>query len=570
MQVRTRMILMSFAFTVFAGLVRPSMLDVSTAKAFTPYDPVVQGMIERGMQYLETEATGDGQSAATPFGRGVGQRALVGYAHFKINGDPTAAPVKRGIAAVLQSLERADSDQLADVSHNNKSLYGITVSILLLCDVGPSDYESEIKQLFRLMETYRRSDGSYTYPSEEKGDTSQTQYAILALWTMDKNEFSVDLKKIAQTIGWLTRVQDPEGGWPYHGVDPGSGKVRQSGLSTSTTLAAGSALLIAGDVLKTFGDSAAKERTEEEGLPKALRTYRGEDYEKKQRKAKVSIGTILGPIQAAEKYRSNNPYSRQTRRGGYDWYYYQIYTLERYESFAEIARGTKPQKSPGWYNQVVAELKENQDPSGGWSVNSDDISATSGPEATSFALLFLIRSTQKAINAFSGTLAGGRSLPKDTTDIRVDGSQIKGRPIAMAVTEMLDILEADGDKLDGQSLPEDLQLAGDPKDRSAQLDRLERLVRGSTSYQARAVAARLLGTSDELRVVPSLIVALSDDDIFVRRYARDGLRFISRQFDGFGMPDKPTSDERIAAQRAWKQWYKKMDPNYVFLDDRLR
>ena len=106
---------------------------------------------------------------------------------------------------------------------------------------------------------------------------------------------------------------------------------------------------------------------------------------------------------------------------------------------------------------------------------------------------------------------------------------------------MLDILEEDGaGDTEGKSIPEDLQLDKDPATRAAQLDRLERLVRGSKSWQARRVAARLLGKSDELRVVPALIFALSDPDQPVRRYARDGLRFISRKFDGFGMPDDPT------------------------------
>jgi HEAT repeat protein len=73
-----------------------------------------------------------------------------------------------------------------------------------------------------------------------------------------------------------------------------------------------------------------------------------------------------------------------------------------------------------------------------------------------------------------------------------------------------------------------LELDKNPIDRAAQLDWLERLVRGGRSWHARRVAARLLGGSDELRVVPALIFALSDPDQSVRTYARDGLRFISR------------------------------------------
>ena len=111
-----------------------------------------------------------------------------------------------------------------------------------------------------------------------------------------------------------------------------------------------------------------------------------------------------------------------------------------------------------------------------------------------------------------------------------------------------------------------MQLAKDPAARAAQLDRLERLVRGSRSWQARRVAANLLATSDELRVVPALIFALSDGDLQVRRYARDGLRFISRKFEGYGMPDKPNVGELQKAQQQWRDWYRTMNPKYVFLD----
>jgi hypothetical protein len=267
-----------------------------------------------------------------------------------------------------------------------------------------------------------------------------------------------------------------------------------------------------------------------------------------------------------DNWRKANPYTRSTML---DWYYYQIYTLERYESFIEISNGSIKDKSPPWYNSVVDELRKFQGADGGWS----DRSRTRAPLSTAFALMFLIRSTQKAVfNISSGTLAGGQGLPSDTTNIRVDGTQIKGRPIAADITNMLDILEEDGaDDLAEKSLPEDLQLATDPKGRAAQLDRLERLVRGSQSWQARRVAARLLGTSDELRVVPALIFALSDTDPKVWRYARDGLRFISRRFDGMGLdaaPNQPipTPGDVAAAQQKWREWYKTMNPKFVFID----
>ena len=73
--------------------------------------------------------------------------------------------------------------------------------------------------------------------------------------------------------------------------------------------------------------------------------------------------------------------------------------------------------------------------------------------------------------------------------------------------------------------------------------------------------------SDELRVVPALIFGLSDPDESVRKYARDGLRFISRRFEGYGMPDEPTNAQVRQAQRKWRAWYLTMRPGFVFLDE---
>ncbi|TWU65084.1 hypothetical protein V7x_06290 [Crateriforma conspicua] len=540
-----------------------------SASAYSPYDPQVMQMVDRGVQYLESLNERSFAQVTTGFGQGVGQRAMVAYAHHKVVGDPNAPAVTRGVERVRWLLDRMRRTDTTEASHSNKLCYTVAVSILLLADLDPDGYKSELNELYRLMQQFRLSNGGYTYPGEKNGDTSQTQYAVLALWTLLRNGFDVDQNQLADTIRWLGRVQDVQGGWPYHGVDTAGGqRINQRPVSMSTTLAAGSALLIAADALQTFGDTGGDDVSDIEGLPKALKIYREESERRK--KVRVPRDIVMTPISYAERYRAENPYERVQRVSGFDWYYYQLYTLERYESFLEFANGTKA-KSPAWYNDGVEELKEYQDPkTGGFGII--DGAGTNPGVSTAFAVLFLIRSTQKSIVDLNrGSLAGSRGLPSDTTDIRVEGTKIKGRPIAAAVTDLLDILEDDGaDELDGQSLPEDLELSDDPDVRKAQLDRLERLVRGSRSWQARRVAARLLGSSDELRVVPSLIFALSDNDAMVQRFARDGLRFISRKFDGVGMPDEPDREQVVQAQRDWRRWYHTMEPNYVFLESDLR
>lgn len=534
------------------------------AAAYTPNDPVVQQMVKRGSDYLASLTGEDYAMSSQGFSGGVGERALIAYAHYKINHDPSHPVVERGVKAVEEVLRGASG---GGGRGHNKLVYTVSVSVLLLAEVDPVRFEDELKQLQAILQDLQFANGAFGYFGDTRGDVSQTQYALLAIWTLDRAGFPLDYPRVKQAAEWLLRVQDRSGGWPYHGKDPGPGSapISQEGVDMSMTLAGGSSLLIAGDALGAWGDTSSGQDPQIEGLPAAVKIHRENEFKQRRARVKFPKEPIFRAIRFCERWQQENPYERNPKR--IDWYYYQIYTQERYESFIEIAQGLPKDQSPAWYNKGVEELRQYQDPAtGAW--GKVGRAHTQPPISTAFALLFLIRSTQTVIFEIgSGTLAGGYDLPSDTTDIRVEGTQIKGRAVANSVSDMLDILEEEGaDDLDGKSLPEDLKLADDPEDQAAQLDRLERLVRGSQSWQARRVAARVLGTSDQLRVVPSLIYALSDPDSKVRRHARDSLRFISRKFEGFGMPDDPTDQEIREAQRRWRDWYRKMDPGHVFLD----
>lgn len=543
-------------FLAFAGGVWAS----SPVMAYTPTDPVVTKMVDRGIKYLEEKGAKYGGEASDVFGRGGGEVILLGYAHHKVVHDPENPLVKRALAYAKKIVSDLEAGRGGDGQKRN---YTMSIAVLLFADVDAARYKKELTVLQQHLIDGQMSHGGFGYPGEHEGDVSQVQYVILAIWTLDRNGIALDYEKVVKTAQWLLRVQDIAGPWPYHGKDPGPGKpnISQQETGMSMALAGGSSVLIAGDALRLWGETVDDADPGIPGLPEAIKIYKEDTNLRRRKRVTMSQEPIKRAVKFMDAWRQKNPYKRGTAR---DWYYYQLYTLERYESFLEIAYGLPKDSSPAWYNQIVDELRQYQGSDGGWS----DLSHTQGPVSTAFALLFLIRSTQKTIfTASSGALQGGYGLPKDTTDIRVDGTQIKGRPVAAQVTDLLDILEEDGaDDTEGQSIPEDLQLDKDPVARSAQLDRLERLVRGSRSWQARRVAARLLSKSDELRVVPALIFALSDGDLSVRRYARDGLRFISRKFEGFGMPDKPNVGELQKAQQQWRAWYRTMNPKYVFLD----
>jgi hypothetical protein len=529
--------------------------------AYTTDDPEVLEMVDRGIKHLE-----DALGAKTYYDTGKahlggwGEWALAGYAHYKVVHDASHPVVKRGLEGAL-GIARGLT-QPNQGGHTLKTNYNAGVAAMLLAEVDRDKYRKELELIAEFFKRYQLPSGPYTYLGDKIGDVSQTQYAVLALWTLDHAGVRVNFDGVPKTVGWLTRVQDKGGGWPYMVEDNRApGLISQPGVTPSLAVAGGSAILIAGDLLRLWGDSLDPNDPGIPDLPKSVKIYRADSPEVKR--PKLPPEPILNAITNCEKYLDSN--SPDPGKRVSSWPYYQLYSLERYESFREVAFELPKDPSPDWYNGGVEFLKKVENAGGGWS--QGDIMPSS--VNTAFAVLFLIRSTQRAIQRVStGTLAGGYGLPKDTTKITVSGTQIKGEPAASAVGDLLSLLEGDDpDKLETNSIPENLKLATDPEARRIQIDRLERLVRGSQSWQARRVAARLLGQSDEFRVVPALIFALSDPDSLVKRYANDGLAFISRKFQTYPLPDKPTDEDIRRAQQAWREWFLAAQPNYVFLDE---
>ncbi len=536
-------------------------LAAAPALAYTPEDPVVLQMVERGIGFLEAVEAGKFEDAARTYRHG--GVILAAYAHHKVRQDATNPVVQKGLEAALEEAREAMQGKL---SNSSKVTYETSVALLLMMDVDPTKYAKEIQALGDALFAAQKSHGGFGYLSEEDGDTSQTQYVVLAMWTMDQMNFKVPPEVMARAVHYLLRTQDPTGQWGYKGVDSGSiGKLvpQDNRKGHSLTTAGGGSVLIGGDYFGLWRKTK-QIKNNVTGLPAALKEQKPEEKaEEKRTGLSVPAAGLMQFVGRTENWLTANPYRRTT---GLSWHYYYLYTLERYESFLEIAAG-RQEKEPDWYNAGVEALQSAQSKDGGWAHQASDAAHSSPQIATSFAILFLIRSTKKAIGEMSeGMLAGGYELPKDTTDIRVEGTQIKGKPVATAVTDLLSLLEDEEASVETGSIPEDLKLAEDPEERKQQLARLERLARGSESYQSRRVAVRLLAQSDELKVVPTLIYALSDPDSVVKRYARDGLRFISRRFDGFGTPDAPSQREAEQAAKAWRSWYNELDPGYVFLD----
>ena len=236
-------------------------------------------------------------------------------------------------------------------------------------------------------------------------------------------------------------------------------------------------------------------------------------------------------------------------------------------SFRESAEarsgGRKPEAGPKWYNDGVGFLIKTQAEDGSWTGDARP------PIDTAFSVLFLLRSTKKAIekarNFGDGTLIGGRGLPKETSRAEVRMGKVVAKPLEDRAEQLLAVLENKKDPDYQQAIELLAELPSQEYEGllGEHAGRLRRLA-GDESAAARRVAVRALARTRNLDNVPMLIYALGDADPGVAREARDALRRISRKPSGFALPDQPTKADRGAAIQKWKAWYLAVRPDAEF------
>ena len=168
-----------------------------------------------------------------------------------------------------------------------------------------------------------------------RSDISQTQYVLLALWTMSQLGIEIPEDRIIRTLGYLyeAQIKDPagttHGGWPYQ-FEPDN---KLAKISTNSLTACGlSSVLIAGDILGLFRSRLAEAEEEEGLIPPPFKRIVAES-EKKKRGGTVDRNRLDATVNLGLTFNQKNPYSRTT------WHYYYLYSVERFESFLEIAKG---------------------------------------------------------------------------------------------------------------------------------------------------------------------------------------------------------------------------------------
>ena len=529
------------------GLALRSAAPVA-AQDYSPEHSKVQAMVSKGTAYLS-------QLSRPTNSYDGGTELLIAYTLYKSTGDAEHPKVK---AAIAGAQEMARSLSSLPTQGESKAVYSAAVCALFLADIDAVKYRPELDATLRWFVSIQKSHGGYGYLGSPLGDTSQVQYAMLALWTLQQAGLQVPVETIENTLQYLKATIDPSGGWAYNGKVSSGGPIPQGLVTKSLATAGAGAVLIGGDILGFFRAMRPSEDNAD-GVPAAfVRIDLLPQRQIERRQGSLQLRDMDPVIKAAERYQEKNGFT-----SGY-FYYYWRYSQERYESFREIMAG-RQSKSPAWYNDGVTELAKLQEADGRWAqakmsdYTSDDI-------CTCFAVLFLIRSTQKSIGKLDeGVAFGGYGLPKDVTAVRMVGNRIVGDGEA-SMQDLLTLLENEdgsGDLLQWQL--NQMQLATDPVARESQVARLARMLSGG-SYSARRVAAKLLGRSEDLNQVPVLISALSDEDPYVPYLAEESLRLLSRKLSHPRMEVDAEPAQRKAAIDFWKQWYLGLRPEYIFID----
>jgi hypothetical protein len=514
----------------------------------SPEHERVKKMIGQAVQFLSSKSGSLSEAE--------GYKLLRAYALYKATENSNHPVVKTGYESAKNLVKSLPTN---GGKTRQNGLYDACVAGMLLVALDPNENRPDIEAIRDFLYSAQKPSGGFGYLMEHQqsqGDISQCQYVALCFWAMNQAKVELDQDRLERFTRWLIQAQRQDGSWTYQVPNEGDSP-------RHTMVGAGlSAVLLAADTVGWLRNSKAliEEDDSDDTVPRAFRRV----MERKDGADKLG-DTSAAVRQAASKAKgwlARNAYNRKAA----NWHYYWVYSIERFESFIELMEGKRPAQ-PTWYTAGVVELERTQAKNGSWGDGEDY-----GPDSsTSFAILFLLRATQKAIGDLkSADSIGGFGLANVADVGMVDGKLVDKAKVT-SIEDALAILE---DKSAGSTndklLAERLTLDADPKKKKDQLNRFARMLR-SPDYRARRIAAKMLGRGDDLDFAPDLIYALGigEQDKEVPHIAENSLRLLSRQLDTRKLPDKETLTvkDRLVAEQYWKAWYLSLRPDHVFVSE---
>jgi hypothetical protein len=559
-----------FSFSSLIGQSRKLLLipalmlafaSVSFAQVkYTPEHEDVYASATRGVNYLQEHLPGE-----------TGEAILAGIATIEYtkryeNSVPVDHPT------VQHALNRANAAMVDPMTplRNDHSMYAPCLAIILYCDCGDQKYKAQIQELIGALLERQSGDGSFGYFGQEGiGDTSQTQYAALAMWVAKAHGFRVPPQAAKKTLEWLCRSKAPENSWYYNvrnyaafgGNKDFSQSIHCSGLST---------VYLLGDYLQLTPNRRKNQQANSLTgleLPPSVSIY-VEPKDGEERKSGPLIGFDRGLLGGAKaggnKWLANNWTVNSER-----WNYYYLYALERYAFFRETAEGVV-KEIPTWYDQGVEHLFSQQDGGGSWPGGGEV--HESGHVNTALAVMFLVRASQVLVmEGGSGLVRGNKGFELDKTiKFNKDGT-VTSRDAIKGVEDVMSLLKDGGADEDPELVLAALGTAisemssKTDKSRNEQVAFLRSMLEHPKPSR-RIIAVKLLAGVQDIDNAPALIYALGDPVLDVQIEAHNGLRLVSRKIDSIEISDNPNAAEFAALKKQWTEWYLGINPGAELLD----
>lgn len=513
------------------------LATAAACRGVTPESPAVQAAVARGSKFLEDKVDPR-----------LGAYALIGRIRL-LEQRREHPQVVAAVAMIRQTTAGEVNPVLVDI-------YSVGLAIVFLLELDPAVHRAEIESLLAHLLQVQKPHGGWGYHDKPTGDTSMTQYAILALWNAEEAGFAVPRQTWVRAANWLLRTQDSSGAWGYQGNDPGAkddgsfSPVAQTDTSPTMCAAGLGSLYLCADRLRMVR-MRSPDDTE---LPPAF---------KKLDAASEADPAAVDAVSPTALSKGLDRANARLREHGRDlparWHCYFFYTLERMHSFREATLPTPSSREPGWYNDGVDYILKNQRADGSWTGDEQDV------PATSFAILFLVRSTRKTLvqarGLGAGTLVGGRGLPATESDVQMRLGRVVAKPLAGPAEQLLSALDdpRGPDYLRAVEGIEELAERASLPELDTHARRLQQLA-GTDEPTARAAALRLLARRRNLDDVPLFLEALADADAVVSGAARDGLCFVARRFQVKPPAAELSAAERTLEQRQWRAWYRSLRP----------
>jgi hypothetical protein len=323
----------------------------------------VDAAIARGVLALKEEqkpnGSFDGETGSTAL-------AIFALSHSGVPADDRS--VERGLRWMLANLGRPDT-------------YGASLAIMALATLDRELHAKRIDRLAKLVQYGQCRNGQWSYQlkrGRSSGDNSNTQFALLALWYARGAGAEIDPEVWSKARTFFAESQNEDGGWGYSAKE----RTKSYGSMVATGLAA-LVLCRSGEEQLSLSDGKLAETP---GVPAAVEWMKAHFGVDRNPEANFKLGGAMRGV-------------RKEVKDSY-WRHYWLWSLERAATLA----GIEEFGGRRWYAEGARHLVDTQRDDGSW------VGSEAPLFATSFALLFLSRSTRRAV-ATEPPLTGKTTTP---------------------------------------------------------------------------------------------------------------------------------------------------------------